>query len=393
MTAQTRPRILSFTTLFPNPAEPGRGSFVRNRLAAVSRDADLTVVAPVNVGRRPSALRLPFRRLDPAGFTVLHPRFAVLPGILKSWDAALLHGETWPQIAGAVGASPIDLVDAHYAYPDGVAAARIADALGKPFVLTVRGSDLEVLARDSARRPAIERTVRRADAVVAVSASLARRAVELGASRSRVFEIGNGVDLGMFSPGDRSAARRALGLPETAAIVLAVGRLDPVKGLDLLVAAMAFLRDRSSRGVQLHVIGEGPARASIERLVRERGLREHVVLHGELPSSSLSTWYSSADVVALLSHSEGCPNVVIEALACGRPVVATRVGGVPELVREGETGLLVDRRDPAHVADRLLQALGREWDSTDLSSHVRNRSWDDVARRQLDVYRGVLEAS
>lgn len=393
MTAQTRPRILSFTTLFPNPAEPGRGSFVRNRLAAVAREADLTVVAPVNVGRRPSALRLPFRRRDPAGFTVLHPRFAVLPGILKSWDAVLLHGETWPQIAGAVGANPVDLVDAHYAYPDGAAAARIADALGKPFVLTVRGSDLEVLARDPARRPAIERTVRRADAVVAVSASLARRAVELGASGSRVFEIGNGVDLGMFSPGDRSAARRALGLPPAAAIVLAVGRLDPVKGLDLLVAAMPFLRERSSRGVQLHLIGEGPARASIERLVRERGLREQVVLHGELSSSSLSTWYSSADVVALLSHSEGCPNVVIEALACGRPVVATRVGGVPELIREGETGLLVDRRDPAHVADRLLQALDREWDSTDLSSHVRNRSWDDVARRQLDVYRGVLEAS
>ena len=193
--------------------------------------------------------------------------------------------------------------------------------------------------------------------------------------------------------GDRSAARRALGLPPAAAIVLAVGRLDPVKGLDLLVAAMPFLRERSSRGVQLHLIGEGPARASIERLVRERGLREQVVLHGELSSSSLSTWYSSADVVALLSHSEGCPNVVIEALACGRPVVATRVGGVPELIREGETGLLVDRRDPAHVADRLLQALDREWDSTDLSSHVRNRSWDDVARRQLDVYRGVLEAS
>lgn len=393
MTAQTRPRILSFTTLFPNPAEPGRGSFVRNRLAAVAREADLTVVAPVNVGRRPSALRLPFRRRDPAGFTVLHPRFAVLPGILKSWDAVLLHGETWPQIAGAVGANPVDLVDAHYAYPDGAAAARIADALGKPFVLTVRGSDLEVLARDPARRLAIERTVRRADAVVAVSASLARRAVELGASGSRVFEIGNGVDLGMFSPGDRSAARRALGLPPAAAIVLAVGRLDPVKGLDLLVAAMPFLRERSSRGVQLHLIGEGPARASIERLVRERGLREQVVLHGELSSSSLSTWYSSADVVALLSHSEGCPNVVIEALACGRPVVATRVGGVPELIQEGETGLLVDRRDPAHVADRLLQALDREWDSTDLSSHVRNRSWDDVARRQLDVYRGVLEAS
>lgn len=393
MTPDARLRILSFTTLFPNPGEPGRGTFVRSRLAALARRADLTVVAPVNAGRRPGALREPIRRDDPAGFPVFHPRFAVLPGFLKSWDAALLHWETWPQIARAAAKAAPDLVDAHYAYPDGAAAARIADALRKPYVLTVRGSDLEVLARDPARRPAIERTLRRAGAVIAVSASLARRARELGAEPSRVHEIGNGVDLAAFAPSDRGAARRRLGLsPEEPAIV-AVGRLDPIKGLDLAIEAMALLRRERSTPARLHLVGEGPARHSLEALVRERGLESSVSFHGEVSPSSLASWYAAADVVTLLSHSEGCPNVVIEAIACGRPVVATNVGGVPELVRDGVTGLLIEGREPARVVERWIEALEAEWDPPAVASQVGGRDWDEVARRQMEVYRSVVAAA
>ncbi|HSQ61198.1 MAG TPA: glycosyltransferase [Acidobacteriota bacterium] len=393
MTATHRPRLLSFTTLFPNPGEPGRGIFVRSRLAALSRHADLTVVAPVNAGRRPAALREPSRRTDPAGFPVFHPRFAVLPGLLKSWDAALLHLETWPQVARAVTAAAPDLVDAHYTYPDGAAAARIADALRKPFVLTVRGSDLEVLARDPARRPAIERTLRRANAVIAVSASLARRARELGAAAERVHEIGNGVDLASFAPMDRAAARRTLGLAPEGPHLLAVGRLDPIKGLDLAIEALARLLRRRAAPARLHLVGEGPARHALEHLVRDLGLESAVSFHGEVSPAALATWYAAADLVTLLSHSEGCPNVVIEAIACGRPVVATRVGGVPELVRDGITGFLVASRDPELVAERWMDALDADWDPAAIASQVRGRGWEDVALRQMDVYRNVLAAS
>lgn len=390
MTDARRPRVLTYTTLFPNPRETGRGLFVRNRMAAVAELVDLTVVAPVNAGRTPALLSIPQRRRDAAGFPVLHPRFAVLPGILKSWDAALLFGETWPQIRGAVDPAAIDLVDAHYAYPDGAAAARVADALRKPLVLTVRGSDLEVLALDPARGPAIARTLRRAEAVIAVSDSLARRATELGADPRRVHLVGNGVDLGRFVPGDRAAARAALGLPATGRIVLAVGRLDPIKGLDLLADATVALRARAAEPIAVHVVGEGPARAHLERRIREAGLDGAFVLHGAAAPEALPTWYAAADALALFSHSEGCPNVVIEALACGRPVVATRVGGVPELVREGATGFLVERRDPEHAAGRLAAALARPWDAAALAAGVRDRSWTEVARRQTDLYRRVL---
>jgi glycosyltransferase involved in cell wall biosynthesis len=388
-----RLRIVTYTTLFPNPAEPTRGIFVRNRLAGVAAHADLVVVAPVNAGRNPRVLRTPLRRKDPAGFDVLHPRFAVLPGLLKGWDAALLHAETLPQIRGALGealggARP-DLVDAHYAYPDGAAASRLARHLGAPFVLTVRGSDLEVLAQNASQRGPIQRTLREARAVVAVSRSLERRAIELGAARDRVHVVPNGVDVGRFRALDRSAAREGLGLPAAGRILLAVARLDPVKGLDFLFEAMAALRAQSEgAGVTLHVVGEGPERRALESAIARLGLGDAVTLHGAAAPEALPLWYAAADVVCLTSHSEGCPNVVAEALACGRPVVATAVGGVPDMVQDGANGFLISRRDAALAADLLARALARTWSAEAIAAGGR-RSWETVALEQLAVYRAA----
>lgn len=389
----SRLRLLSFTTLFPNPAEPARGIFVRNRLAAVAAHADLLVVAPVNAGRHPRVLRTPLRRRDPAGFEVLHPRYAVLPGLLKGWDGALLHGEVMPQIRGALaaflaGGRP-DLVDAHYAYPDGEAGARVARDLGVPFVLTVRGSDLEVLARSAAQRGPIQRTLREARAVVAVSRSLERRAIELGAPRERVHVVGNGVDTGRFRALDREAAREGLGLPAGTRVLLAVARLDPIKGLDFLLEAMAALRARNTgTEVSLHIVGEGPERRALEGAVARLGLGAAVTLHGAVAPDTLPLWYAAADVVCLTSHSEGCPNVVTEALACGRPVVATAVGGVPDLVRDGENGFLIEERDPALAADRIARALGTSWSAETIAAGAR-RGWDTVALEQVAIYRSA----
>jgi glycosyltransferase involved in cell wall biosynthesis len=383
-------RVLSFTTLFPNPAEPGRGIFVRNRLAEIASRADLLVIAPVNAGRNPRVLGVPFRRRDPAGFDVLHPRFAVLPGMLKQWDAAFLFGETWPQVRGAIrngGARP-DLVDGHYAFPDGAAGARLARHLGVPFVLSVRGSDLEVIARNGARREPIRRTLRDAGAVIAVSRSLERRALELGAVAARTHVIPNGVDVARFLPLDRAAARDALRIPRDERMVLVVARLEPVKGLDLLSAAMAALRARAV-DARAHVVGEGPGRRAVEEAIRASAVEDAMRLHGSRPAETLPLWYAASDVVCLLSHSEGCPNVILEALACGRPVVATDVGGIPDLVRDGENGFLVRSRDPGEVADRLEAALSRRWDPAAIAAAAR-RSWGRVAEEQMEIYRRVV---
>lgn len=383
--------MLSFTTLFPNPAEPARGIFVRNRLAALSDSVDLTVIAPVNAGRNPRVLSTPLRRRDPAGFDVLHPRFAVLPGVLKGWDASLLYREAMAQVRGAIGPAP-DLVDSHYAYPDGAAAAMLAKSLGVPYVLTVRGSDLEVLARGG-RREAIGRTLRGARAVVAVSRSLERRAIELGAAPGRVHVVPNGVDTSRFRPADRAQARRSLGLPERGALLLAVARLDPVKGLDFLLEAVAALRARDgASGAILRIVGEGPERHALEAAIHRLGLAGTAFLGGAETPERLPMWYAAADVLCLTSHSEGCPNVVTEALACGRPVVATPVGAVPELVREGENGWLIPERDPALAAEILARALATAWSPEAIALRGR-RSWGQVAEEQLAVYRAASSAA
>lgn len=385
-----RPRVLSFTTLFPNPSEPFRGTFVRNRLAAIARHVDLTVIAPVNAGRNLRAWSVPFRRTDPAGFLVLHPRFMVLPNVFKEWDGAILHAESAVQVRGALEGGAFDLVDGQYAFPDGEAAGRLARGLGRPLVLTVRGSDLEVLAEDPRRRPRIAALLRRAEAVIAVSRSLQRKAVALGAPPERLRVIGNGVDTQHFRPTERGPARRRLGLSDDASLVLAVGRLDPIKGLDLLVAAIATLHQRGRSGVQCRIVGDGPARAELERAIAAAGLERAITLPGSIAPEAIGDWYAAADCVCLLSHTEGCPNVVLEALACGRPVVATEVGGIPDLVREGETGMFVRRRDPAHAADVLAAALDRTWSPEAIAATMAGRDWDAVAREQIAVYREVI---
>jgi glycosyltransferase involved in cell wall biosynthesis len=384
-----RLRILSFTTLFPNPAEPTRGLFVRHRIAAMAAHADLVVVAPVNAGRNPRVLRAPLRRRDPAGFDVLHPRFAVLPGMLKGWDEGLLHGEVLPQIRGAIAGRSFDLVDAHYAYPDGAAASRLARVLGVPFVLTVRGSDLEVLPKNPAQRAPIARTLREASAVIAVSRSLERLAIELGTPAERVHVVPNGVDTARFRPLDRAAAREGLGLPTEGRILLAVGRLDPIKGLDLLLEATAALRARpEGAGASLHLVGDGPERKPIEAAIPRLGLGSAATLHGTVAPEALPLWYAASDVVCLTSHSEGCPNVVTEALACGRPVVAAAVGGVPDLVQDGENGFLIAERDPALVADGIARALATPWSAEAISARAR-RSWEAAGEEQLAVCRAA----
>jgi glycosyltransferase involved in cell wall biosynthesis len=352
--------------------------------------ADVTVVAPVNVGRRPGLFALPSSRRDDAGFTVFHPRFAVLPGLLKGIDGAMLYHECRAQLGALLRGADVDLVDAHYAYPDGDAARRLAARLGKPFALTVRGSDLEVLPLDPARRGAIASTLSAADAVVAVSNSLRLRAIELGAAPERVSLIHNGVDTARFRPSDRAAARLALGLPEHERLVLAVGRLDPVKGLDLLVEAAALVRETEKTPIRFRLLGEGPMRSALARSIRGASLQDRVVLQGAVPSASLGTWYAAADLVCLLSRSEGCPNVIVEALACGRPVVATSVGGIPELIVPSENGLLLASREPAAAAAAIEAALHRTWDPAAIARPERTRSWDDVARAQLDFYRAAL---
>jgi teichuronic acid biosynthesis glycosyltransferase TuaC len=382
-------RVLVVASLYPNPASPRRGLFIRERVVhAARRGLDVRVVAPVpRAAGAPDVGTIPEREVRD-GLPVAHPRYLVIPGI-----GAPVHG--WTYLAAlrrqmsADDEPPPDVVDAHYLYPDGYAAVSFARRRGVPVVVSARGTDVNVIARDPILGHFVRETIRRATRVVAVSEDLAGKLLRLGAPPSRLRTIPNGVDAERFRIGDRGAARRRLGVPEGVPLLLTVGNLVRNKGHHRLIRALATGGAPLATAC-LWIAGEGPERAALEREIEERGLARRVRLLGPIHPEALPEYYAAADLFCLATEREGWPNAVMEALACGLPVVATRTGGVPELVTEGRDGLLVD--DPSRgLARTIVDAFGRAWDRNAISQRTRKRTWDDVAGEVVSVLREALD--
>ncbi|HRN61943.1 MAG TPA: glycosyltransferase family 4 protein [Luteimonas sp.] len=379
-------RILALTNLFPSAWDPLRASFNRQQFDRLAAHHDLEVMVAVDFrerrrGRRGAAPVLAHARTSE--FTFWYP-----PRVGRS-----LHGLAWyaslmAQHGRRLARERHDLLLASWAYPDAVGTARLARRLGLPYVVKVHGSDLNVQANYRLRRSQIAAALRGARAVVAVSDALAGKVRELGVDPRRVHLIYNGVDSERFRPGDRAAARGALGLPNDAPIVLYVGNLKQAKGcLDLLEAFPQVLA-RHPRAL-LAFVGDGPAAAALMRRARELGIDDQVQLAGARPHEQLAQWMQAASLLSLPSHNEGVPNVVLEAMACGLPVVATRVGGIPEVLPE-QAGLLVPAHDRAALGEALDEALRRNWLTDAILDHASHFRWDDNVR-QLD--RIVREAA
>jgi teichuronic acid biosynthesis glycosyltransferase TuaC len=390
------PRVLVFTTLFPNPAQPGHGLFVYHRVRAAAADCPTRVVAPVL--RRPGgwagAAAIPLEERSD-GMPVFHPPYFTVPALARCADGFLLYRQTLPAVRALRRELPFDLIDAHYAFPDGMAAALLARRFGVPLALTVRGGDLDLLTRFRARRRLIRWTLQRADRVFAVSRHMAERAVRFGARPDRVRVVENGVDLEQFSYLEQAGARRQLGIAAGQRLLLSVGHLIPEKGQHVLLEALAGLLANGSQTARLFLIGDDPAprsgyRSRLERQIRALNLDARVELPGAKPQSELRAWYGAADALVLPTFREGCPNVVREALACGLPVVASRVGGVPELISSEALGLLVEPGDVPGLAAAIGSALERSWDRVAIARAGGRRSWTDAARQVVAELRALL---
>jgi glycosyltransferase involved in cell wall biosynthesis len=272
----------------------------------------------------------------------------------------------------------------YWLYPDAYGASSVARRLRLPLVAGARGSDIRV--RDALSRALTRRVVARADRLLVVSDDLARMAAsDYGADAARIRVIRNGCDAAIFRPGDRAAARAALGIPREAALCAYVGRLVVEKGLRELLDAQARLR-AAGRTLQLALVGDGPLESELRQRAAQAG-GPVVHLPGRLPPQSVAQWMAASDLVALPSWSEGHPNVLVEALACGRPVVATDVGGIPEVV-DAASGVLVPVRDTDALARALASVLDRRWDEAELAAKF-SRDWSQVAQ---DTLRACEEA-
>ena len=365
-------KLLIITNLFPNAAEPRRGLFNRQQAAELATRCDVTVVAPVVWTPRSAVPRQ--ERID--GLDVHHPRYLVIPWLSRPINWLLLSWGLQRTVRRLHQQRRFDRLLATWAYPDVVAASRLARALKIPLVAKLHGSDINELAAGPWRRRLVAGALQRAARVIAVSSPLKAKTEALGVPAERIDVISNGVDAGLFAPRDKAACRRQLGLPVDGPLILFVGNLVPVKGLDDLLEAVRRAHAREgAKPFTLAVVGDGPLRAELQRRAQSVWLRGRVVLAGAKPHEEIPVWLGACDALCLPSLNEGCPNVVIEALASGRPVVGTRTGGIPELVLDGETGVLVPVCDPDGLALGLLKALTTAWDPERIRRSAVGRGW------------------
>lgn len=388
-------QIVTFTTLYPSEERPQHGIFVETRLRKLVETGLVAarVVAPCpwfpftapRFGQYAQFARIRRREIR-YGICVEHPRYPLPPKIGMSSAPLLLGAAMLPVLRAQIREGrDFDLIDAHYFYPDGVAAVLLGKALGKPVVVTARGSDLNLIAQHAAPRRWIGWAARRAAGLITVSSGLKQRLVALGIAAERVRVLRNGVDLSLFSPVERDAARRALGF--TRPTLLAVGNLVAVKQHRLMVEALGDLP-----GVELAIVGEGPERGSIEALARERGVGHRVRLLGRKPQERLPEIYSGADILLLTSLNEGWPNVLLESMACGTPVVVSNLDAVTDIVGAPEAGRIVVDRSAAALAETVRDLLAAPPSRAATRRYAEQFDWHSTAQGQIDLFHEICSA-
>ncbi len=387
---ETSVRLLFLSNEFPNLCEPTKATFNYDLLTALASGHDVTVISPISWwdelrtrSRRPWQPWPRTRQLGP--LLVHHPRFYYTPGRWRHRYGDFL----WWSLRGTVsrilqGPRP-DGVLSYWAHPDGEAAVRLAQALGVPSVVMVGGSDVLLLTREPRRRRVIRHALEQADAVVALSRDLAAHVVAMGIQPQQVHVLRRGVDGILFLPGDRAQARKQLGLPAHRRLMLWVGRMVPVKGLDVLLEACQQLKQQTS-DFHLLLIGDGPLRPSLAVEVQQRSLSEHVTFVGTVDHDRLGPWFQAADLTVLPSRSEGIPNTLLESLACGTPFVASAVGGVAEIGTHAAAWLVPPDR-PDELAKALHAALAEQRTVTPAD---QPQTLQQFAGQVIELFRGLL---
>ena len=389
-------RLLTFTTLFPNREQPNHGVFVENRLChlVATGEAASTVLAPVPFfpsgaavfGRWGAYARVPAREIR-HGLTIHHPRFVVVPRFGMTISPFLLHQASRRAVRRLLAeGARFDAIDAHYLYPDGVAAVRLGAEFGLPVVLTARGSDVTEFPDYPTPRRLILDAVARAAAVITVSAGLRAALLGLGAEGTKITVLRNGVDTQIFRPLDREAARAALGL--TGPTLISVGALIDRKRHHLTIEALRLLPEFS-----LLIVGDGPERARLAALADRLGLAGRVRLLGAVPHIVMAQYYSAADLSVLASSREGWANVLLESMACGVPVVASDIPGNGEVVRERAAGLIVAANTPQGFAAAVRDLWADPPARAETRAYAERFGWEATSRGQLEIFRRVLKVA
>jgi glycosyltransferase involved in cell wall biosynthesis len=369
--------------------------FVENRVRRLveTRQVALTIVAPVpwfpstweRLGKYAAYARVPRREIR-HGIEVLHPRYPVIPGgIGLSVAATLLYRATRRLVLRLVRERQIQLIDAHMFYADGVAAVRLGEEADRPVCVTARGTDLNLYPKFPRLRQQIAWAARRADAVITVCDALQRPLLDMGINAAKITTLRNGVDLELFRPLDRGAARRRWATEGRT--IVSVGWLIERKGHHLVIEAMKSLPD-----TRLLIAGEGEERHKLKREIETAGLSERVRMLGQVAHEDLPSLYNAADALVLASSREGWANVLLEAMGCGTPVVATDVWGTAEVVAAPEAGILIKERSGVAITEGLRTLFASQPDRAATRRYAERFSWDTTTEGLLALFRRLSRA-
>ena len=382
--------ILTATTLFPNSQQPSHGIFVETRLRHLisSGKVQSHVLAPVPwappmLTNFRTLRQVPDREIR-NGLVVDHPRYVVVPKVGMNLAPHALYRAMRERLRRLMkaGLKP-DLIDAHYFYPDGVAAAWLAEEFRLPLTITARGTDINLIPEFSRPRRLILEAAASAGAVITVCQALKDRLVELGGEAGKITVLRNGVDLKAFRVKDRQALRAKLGVKGF--VLASVGLLIERKGHHFIVEALARIPDAT-----LLIAGSGPDRQQLEALADRLGVKDRVRFLGNLDREVLCDVYNCADALVLASSREGWANVLLEAMACGTPVIGTAVWGTPEVIARPEAGLLLKNRDAQSIVEAIGALRRSPPDRSATRLYAEQFDWQSTTDGQLAIFRSVI---
>ena len=371
---------------------PQHGIFVENRLRQIVETGEVSaqVIAPVPwfpfkqeiFGHYGSFARI--ERLEERfDLSIQHPRFLTIPKVEMHLAPELLFRATVNRVKRSVEETGAVLIDAHYFYPDGVAAAKIGGALGLPVVISARGSDINLIAQYEGPRTRIVEAARDCAVIIAVSQALKERMIDIGIDADRIHVLRNGVDLEVFSPISTEIARDMTGIERPT--MVAVGNVLSSKGQDVAIRALTLVQN-----LDLVIVGTGADVPTFQKLAIDLGVVDRVRFVGSVPQAELRSWFSAAEFSVLASMREGSPNVVLESMACGTPVIANDVGGASEIVTSPEAGRLMSARTPEALAAAIEGLRASPPDRKATRAWAENFSWESTIEAQVSLYRDVV---
>lgn len=385
-------KVVFLSTLYSSPEHPGRSPGNTRIIRAMRKYCDISLVVPIPyyperlVRNRPELHAFATAgpsEVDMDGHTILHPKTLHIPRVGRALYAGLFATSLLAPLRRLHRQHRFDAMLTAWAYPDGTGAVALGKALGIPTVVRVMGSDINDYAHKPYRRPQIIWAVKNAARVIAVSNHLKGEVEKLGAAPSRVDWIPTGVDRSRFFPVPRADARREVGAPAHGPLVIVPGRLAPEKGVNHFLDALALL----PANVHAILVGDGPERSKLEAQAKALALTQRVTFAGFQAEAKMRMFYSAADVACLSSLEEGWPDALMEAYSCGCPVVATRVGGVPEIIGLTGIGITAEPGDASSLADALARALASAWDRSALADAMNNHTLDLTAQRYVESLR------